>query len=128
MCTTPNGPAIHNPEVLHIQLLDWDNITPHIPAILNYIDTALQTPESRVLVHCALGVNRSAAAVTAYLCHHNHTDSSEALEYLKSRKPNVAPSVLFLNQIDNFFGRQNLSKKDPLVGFHERLQRRKAGL
>jgi protein-tyrosine phosphatase len=128
MCMTPNHPASHSPEILHIQLLDWDNITPHIPRIVQYIDSALQNPNNRVLVHCALGINRSASAVTTYLCHCNNTNSSTALEYLKSKKPDVQPSVLFLQQIDQYFGHQDTSKKDPLVSFHERLQRRKAGM
>jgi|HubBroStandDraft_4_1064222.scaffolds.fasta_scaffold164058_1 protein-tyrosine phosphatase len=128
MCTMPNHPASHHLEILHIQLLDWDNITPHIPGIVQYIDRALQNPDSRVLVHCALGINRSAAAVTTYLCHHNNTNSSIALGYLKSKKPDVQPSVLFLQQIDQYFGYQDTCRKDPLVSFHERLQRRKAGV
>jgi protein-tyrosine phosphatase len=128
MCTTPNHPASHDPEILHIQLLDWDNITSHIPRIVQYVDSALQNPNNRVLIHCALGINRSASAVTTYLCHCNNTNSSTALEYLKSKKPDVQPSVLFLQQIDQYFGHQDTSKKDPLASFHECLQRRKAGM
>ncbi len=130
MCMTPNPPASHDPatEILHIQLLDWDNITPHIPRIVRYIDSALQHSNNRVLVHCALGINRSASAVTTYLCRRNNSNSSTALAYLKSKKPDVQPSVLFLQQIDQYFGCQDTSKKDPLVSFHERMQRRKAGM
>ena len=37
MCMTPheeNSHASPRPETLHIQLLDWDDITPYIPQIL----------------------------------------------------------------------------------------------
>lgn len=52
MCTTPNpnGTYPDGCSILHIQLLDLDNITPHIPHILNFIDSALQDPRNRVLV------------------------------------------------------------------------------
>src|SRR5450432_3911517 len=128
ICMTPNHPASHDPEILHIRLVDWDNVTPHIPRIVQYIDSALQNSTNRVLVHCALGINRSASAVTSYLCHRNNTNSSTALEYVKSKKPDAQPSILFLRQIDRYFSRQDASKKEPLVSFHERLQRRKTGM
>ncbi|KFY53090.1 hypothetical protein V496_07924 [Pseudogymnoascus sp. VKM F-4515 (FW-2607)] len=128
MCRTPHEGSSHaspRPEILHIQLLDWDDITPYISLILQFIDTALQCPQNNVLVHCALGVNRSAAAVTAYLCHQNKTNSRAALEYLRSRKQDVQPSVMFLQQIDKFFGYNDTFGIDPMVAFHERLRKRK---
>ena len=128
MCMTPNNPTSNQPEILHLQLLDWDDITPYIPQIVQFIDSALQHPQNRVLVHCALGVNRSASAVTAYLCHRNGSDSTAALGYVKSKKPDVTPAVIFLHQIDRYFGREDASRKDPMVAFHERLLRRKAGI
>lgn len=131
MCMTPyknSSHASHAPQTLHIQLLDWDNIIPYIPQIIQFIDTALQHPQNRVLVHCALGVNRSAAAVTVYLCHRNGSNTTTALEYLKSRKQNVQPSVMFLQQIDKYFGYKDTFGIDPMVAFHERLRKRKEGI
>lgn len=120
--------ASHRPETLHIQLLDWDDITPYIPKIIQFIDSALQHPQNRVRVHCALGANRSAAAVAAYLSHRDGSNSTTALEHLKGRKQDVQPSVRFLQQIDRFFGYNDTSGIDPMVVFHERLRRRKAGM
>lgn len=130
MCMTPHEGSSHaspRPEILHIQLLDRDDITPYIPLVLQFIDTALQCPQNRVLVHCALGVNRSAAAVTAYLCHQNKTNSRATLEYLRSRKQDVQPSAMFLQQIDKFFGYNDTFGIDPMVAFRERLRRGKDG-
>ncbi|KFY75030.1 hypothetical protein V499_04985 [Pseudogymnoascus sp. VKM F-103] len=128
MCMTPHEDGSHDsprPETLHIQLLDWDDITPYIQLVLQFINTALQHSQNRVLVHCALGINRSAAAVTAYLCHQNKSNSRAALEYLRSRKPDVQPSVMFLQQIDRYFGYGDTFGIDPMVAFHERLRKRK---
>ncbi|KFX89851.1 hypothetical protein V490_06779 [Pseudogymnoascus sp. VKM F-3557] len=130
MCMTPHKAlphASHPPESPHLKLLDWDDITPYIPQILMFIDVALEHPQNRVLVHCALGVNRSAAAVTAYLCHRNGSNTTIALEYLKSRKSDVQPSAMFLQQIDENFGYKDTFEIDPMVAFHERLRKRKAG-
>lgn len=130
MCMTQHkalSHASHPPETLHIKLLDLDDITPYIPQILMFIDTALKHPQNRVLVHCALGVNRSAAAVTAYLCHRSGSNATTALEYLKSRKSDVQPSAMFLQQIDKYFGYKDTFEIDPMVAFHERLRKRKAG-
>ncbi|TVY68963.1 Dual specificity protein phosphatase MPK-4 [Lachnellula suecica] len=129
MCEAPNPREFFRPacRVLNIPLLDIDNIEPHIELIIRFIDSALQHPENRVLVHCALGINRSPSAVIAYLCHKNQIDSAAALRYLKSKKPNVNPSVLFLTQIDKYFGRY-VEKEDPLAAFAERLRLRIAGL
>jgi protein-tyrosine phosphatase len=124
MCTHRHPPDPSR-AYLHISLDDIDNIKPHIPQILEYIDNALQN-NGKILVHCALGINRSAAAIVSYLCHRNRTNSSAALEFLKEKKGDVKPSALFLKQIDQFFHREE-EKEDPLVGFHRRLQQRRQG-
>jgi len=122
LCTHPHPPD-RSRAYLHISLDDIDNIKPHLPQILEYIDNALQN-NGKVLMHCALGINRSAAAIVSYLCHRNQTNSSAKLEFLKEKKGDVKPSALFLKQIDQFFHREE-EKEDPLVGFHKRLQQRK---
>ncbi|TVY50830.1 Dual specificity protein phosphatase H1 [Lachnellula cervina] len=80
MCTTPSAPDATR-TYLHIPLLDWDDISPHISSIISFISSALlssvttppttETKTPKVLVHCALGVNRSAAAVITYLVWRN---------------------------------------------------------
>lgn len=77
-----------------------------------------------VLVHCALGINCSAAAVLTYLCHVKGCDSRDALEFWKTKKGDVKSSVLFMKQIDPHFGR-GVEEDHPLVGFHRRLKARK---
>jgi hypothetical protein len=122
MCGIPH-PFDSTRTYLHIPLNDIDNITPHIGKIIDFIENALRG-DGNILVHCALGLNRSASAILTYLCHRNHTNSTDALAFLQERKQDVEPSVIFLKQIDQFFNREVL-KEDPLVGFHRRLQERK---
>ncbi len=122
MCGTPH-PFDSTRAYLHISLNNIDNITPHIENIIQFIKNALRG-DGNILVHCALGPNRSASAVLTYLCHRNHINSAEALAFLRERKQDVEPLVIFLRQIDRFFN-QEVLEEDPLVGFHRRLQERK---
>ncbi|KAH8663436.1 protein-tyrosine phosphatase-like protein, partial [Tricladium varicosporioides] len=113
---------------LHISTLaDIDDITPHIPAILEFIGGALSpSPDTnKLLVHCAIGINRSPSAIIAYLCSTQNINATQALKIVKHKKPDVRPSKLFLAQVDRYFGRGNEREPDPMVGFHERLRRRK---
>ncbi|KAH7318990.1 protein-tyrosine phosphatase-like protein [Rhexocercosporidium sp. MPI-PUGE-AT-0058] len=122
MCKDPHDDDCGR-TILHIPLDDIDNITPHVSKILNFIETSIGSGGS-ILVHCALGLNRSVAAILAYLCHVQNVDSSTALTFLRTKKADVKPSALFLKQIDQYFGRAG-EMEDPLVGFHRRLQERK---
>ena len=72
-----------------------------------------------------LGLNRSVAAVVAYLCGVRGITVQEALEEVQEKKPDVRPSALFMVQIDRFFGRDNGEKDGRLKVLHERLQERK---
>lgn len=124
ICNTPH-PFDSTRTYLHIPLNDIDNIIPYMENIIHFIENALRG-NGDILVHCALGLSRSASAILAYLCHRNNTDSAEALAFLRERKQDVEPSVIFLKQIDQFFNREVL-EEDPLVSFHRRLQERKRG-
>lgn len=87
MCVHPH-PDDTTRSYLHIPLDDVDNIAPEIPKIIKFIDEAL-TNGGTVLVHCAIGLNRSAAAVVSYLCNLYKINASEALKLLKERKADV---------------------------------------
>ncbi|KAE9368278.1 hypothetical protein N431DRAFT_347078 [Stipitochalara longipes BDJ] len=115
---------------LHIPLDDIDDITPHIPDILSFINGALSSNftsdgQNKVLVHCMLGLNRSAAAVVAYICGVKGVCAAEALGGIQEKKPDVRPSAPPTAQIDRFFGRDDGKEDGKLRVVHERLQERK---
>lgn len=57
-------------------------------------------PDYPVLVHCAMGVSRSASVVAAHLMYHRHRPTlSEALIHLKRARPIVYPNRGFLAQL-----------------------------
>ncbi|XP_069011546.1 dual specificity protein phosphatase 13A-like [Embiotoca jacksoni] len=63
-----------------------------------YIHNALDTPGGRVLVHCAVGVSRSASIVLAYLMIHHHYILLEAINKVKERRW-IFPNRGFLKQL-----------------------------
>ena len=71
MCTQPHPLDANHPTQKYHQILinDIDNITPHIPAIISFISTAIKEENGTVLVYYHAGINRSVSAIVAYLCH-----------------------------------------------------------
>ncbi|XP_067344893.1 dual specificity protein phosphatase 13A-like [Channa argus] len=63
-----------------------------------YIQNALDTAGARVLVHCAVGVSRSASLVLAYLMIHHHYTLLEAISKVKEHRW-IFPNKGFLKQL-----------------------------
>jgi len=57
-----------------------------------------------ILVHCAAGMQRSAACIAMFLITLKHMKPSEAVDYIRSKRP-VAfrPAVNFKNAIEGFY-------------------------
>ena len=66
-----------------------------------YIDQAL-SKNKNVLVHCEMGISRSATIVVAYLRWKFDMTSHEALTVLRSKRPMVEPNLGFLRQLDDY--------------------------
>mmetsp|Transcript_109368 Transcript_109368/g.304267 ORF Transcript_109368/g.304267 Transcript_109368/m.304267 type:complete len:195 (+) Transcript_109368:39-623(+) len=68
-----------------------------------FLRGALEAPHgARVLVHCALGVNRSATIVVAWLMASQRWDRQRALKYVQRRRPLVNPVPRHLEQLEAF--------------------------
>ncbi|KAM9424323.1 dual specificity protein phosphatase 13A-like [Pholidichthys leucotaenia] len=63
-----------------------------------YIQNALDTTNARILVHCAVGVSRSASLVLAYLMIHHRYTLLEAINKVKERRW-IFPNRGFLKQL-----------------------------
>lgn len=66
-----------------------------------------------VLVHCGAGLSRSAAVVVAYLCRYAGMSYSEALGFIKARRPSVAPADCFKAAIERWLSLRALADKGP---------------
>ncbi|XXG83478.1 hypothetical protein AAC387_Pa10g1218 [Persea americana] len=86
-----------------IEVLDSPdtNLEQHFDECFNFIDEAKRLG-GRVLVHCFAGKSRSVTIVVAYLMKKYHKSLSQALDLVRSKRPQMAPNQGFMLQLRNF--------------------------
>lgn len=105
--------GVHLPclEVIDLEDDTEQDILAVLPRCLQFIDAgraALYDPPpaharpAGVLVHCTLGVSRSAAVVAAYIMARARVSLPEALVWLRAARPWVRPNDGFLEQLARF--------------------------
>lgn len=77
-------------------LKHWDNT-------FRYISQA-KNDGSKVLVHCKMGVSRSASVVIAYAMKAYDWTFSEALDHVKTQRNCIKPNKNFLTQLETYQG------------------------
>ena len=78
-----------------------DTMRTNIPVLVRYIDDHVSNGQN-VLVHCFAGQQRSAAVVAAYLIKKKGMTPDEAVEYVRSKKPDAfLHGVNFYDAIKN---------------------------
>lgn len=75
---------------------------------------------SKVLVHCKMGVSRSASVVIAYAMKAYNWDFSQALKHVKDKRNCIKPNNSFLLQLETYQGILDAMKN------REKLQRSKS--
>jgi protein-tyrosine phosphatase len=109
----------------HNAMVDCEDIVPYLPSIITFTETALSTRDSRVLVHSDLGINRSAAACILFLCRKTGVSSRTGLAMLRAKKPDVDPSIDYLEKIDEYFGiEKGAYEKEISIGFRNKVKAR----
>eukprot|EP00344_Euplotes_crassus_P003081 CAMPEP_0197009954 /NCGR_PEP_ID=MMETSP1380-20130617/52204_1 /TAXON_ID=5936 /ORGANISM="Euplotes crassus, Strain CT5" /LENGTH=155 /DNA_ID=CAMNT_0042431553 /DNA_START=17 /DNA_END=481 /DNA_ORIENTATION=+ len=66
-----------------------------------FIEKCLQD-KGTILVHCAAGISRSGAMMTAYSMYRDKVTFEEALEYVQSKRKKVFPNEGFREQLQEF--------------------------
>ncbi|CAD8126638.1 unnamed protein product [Paramecium sonneborni] len=81
---------------------DEDNyqISKHFDESYRFIEASRMS--TNVLVHCQMGISRSAVIVLAYLIKKDLIGAREALEYVEKRRPIIFPNNGFLRQLGTF--------------------------
>ena len=91
---------------------DWEyDILQHFDDSRAFIDDALERGGC-VLVHCALGVNRSGAICVAYIMLHGHMDLLQVAKLIKEKRGRVLTNRGFQQRIVSF-ARQHGCLKAP---------------
>ncbi|XP_065092465.1 protein phosphatase Slingshot isoform X2 [Ochlerotatus camptorhynchus] len=93
-------------------LKHWDNT-------FKYISRA-KMEGSKVLVHCKMGISRSASVVIAYAMKANDWDFNEALKHVKEKRNCIKPNKNFIMQLETYQGMLDAMKN------REKLQRSKS--
>ena len=75
-----------------------ENLLQHFPRTNSFIEDGLRE-EGAVIVHCAMGVSRSATVACAYLMNKFSLSPEEALEMARKARPLCNPNEGFLEQL-----------------------------
>jgi dual specificity phosphatase 12 len=88
----------------HIDIADDSsaNLLDHLEDALDFVDTAIDEEEGKVLVHCHNGMSRSAAVVLAVMCYSMGLQVDEAMDVLRMDCPHAAPNDGFMHQLRLF--------------------------
>ncbi|CAK5279122.1 unnamed protein product [Mycena citricolor] len=80
---------------------EYEDLLIHFPETCRFIEDAL-ADGGKVLVHCVMGVSRSTTVVTAYLMKSRLLSSLDALQLIRTCRPQVQPNYGFRKQLDTF--------------------------
>eukprot|EP00927_Polykrikos_kofoidii_P012663 TRINITY_DN15485_c0_g1_i1.p1 TRINITY_DN15485_c0_g1~~TRINITY_DN15485_c0_g1_i1.p1 ORF type:complete len:476 (-),score=79.38 TRINITY_DN15485_c0_g1_i1:297-1724(-) len=102
----PNAMWAHNESTaIEVRLVDIDDhpmadFLGEIPPVVRRIDDVMRNRKKGtndgVLVHCASGVSRSAAACAAWLMMRKHLSAEDALQVVKNARPEAKPNFGFV--------------------------------
>lgn len=90
---------------MNIRVYDVEatDLLSHWPATFNFINTARKSGQA-VLVHCKMGVSRSASTVIAYAMKQQYWTLDVALNYVRDRRSIIKPNEGFMKQLQTYSG------------------------
>lgn len=113
-----NVPGIQSTRV-HVDDHPYVRLDIHFDRIADEIHSAISSG-GKVLVHCVVGVSRSATLCIAYLMKHHKMSLFTAHEHVRSRRPIIRPNVGFWKQLVDYerklFGRNTVRMVNSVAG------------
>ena len=88
---------------LHLKIKDNENFD-----LINYFEEAnefinkCKLEGGTLLVHCKLGISRSASFVIAYLMENNNLSVEKALNFVKQKRNQIKPNEGFMSQLKRY--------------------------
>ncbi|KAI0738585.1 protein-tyrosine phosphatase-like protein [Daedaleopsis nitida] len=100
-------------KTLHVPLQDVEgaDILQHLDTTTAFIKSALEDKRSVVLVHCAMGISRSATVVCAYLVAAHGFAPHDAIDFVIAKREIVCPNLSFRRQLDIYAARLHGGRK-----------------
>ena len=110
------GPDYYNDieaNYMGIKLVDLpqENISLYFDQVADFIHHCLSN-HGKIVVHCAMGISRSATCVIAYLIKYCGKDTFEAITFLRRKRGIINPNSGFLEQLRKFQLRFNETNKN----------------
>jgi len=84
-----------------VQDSEYEDILIHLPLACRFIKGAINGG-GRVLVHCLMGISRSATIVAAYLMSSRHISTHKAIALIKRARPQIQPNYGFIKELHVF--------------------------
>ncbi|KZT67365.1 phosphatases II [Daedalea quercina L-15889] len=112
----PNLPQDLGLKTLHVPIRDevGVDILAYLDETTAWIKAALEENETnKVLVHCLVGMSRSATVVCAYILATTNMTPSETIDFVVSRRCVVCPNVGFRKQLEHYYMRLHPDAKSP---------------
>ena len=88
---------------IRVNDVEEEPMVKHWEDCFRYISEA-KKERKRVLVHCKMGVSRSASVVIAYTMKANDWNLSQALRFVQQRRGCVKPNPGFMKQLEEYEG------------------------
>ncbi|KAM7280330.1 hypothetical protein ACFE04_007464 [Oxalis oulophora] len=88
-------------KVVNVADREDTNLRQYFDECFAFIDEA-KTQGGGALVHCFVGRSRSVTIVVAYLMKKHGLSLSQALEHVKTRRPQACPNTGFITQLQDF--------------------------
>merc|ERR1712228_416531 len=97
----PNHFNEHNVKYLNVKVDDANSaqINQYFDPTNKFLDDVMNRDECRVLVHCQMGVSRSASIMIAYIMQRNKCSFEEAFKYVKNCRSCICPNESFEAQL-----------------------------
>lgn len=85
--------------LIHAEDNPQEDLLQHFRTTNSFLEAALAC-NGTVIIHCAMGISRSATVACAYLMYKQHLTVEQALARLREVRPLCAPNEGFLRQLD----------------------------
>ncbi|KAJ6457060.1 protein-tyrosine phosphatase-like protein [Mycena vitilis] len=80
---------------------EYEDLLIHLPDTCHFIEDALANG-GRVLIHCIMGVSRSATVLAAYLMKSRSLTTTAAISFIRQYRPRIQPNYGFVKQLETF--------------------------
>jgi len=99
----PSDEDKNDPSILHIQIDDRDTEELPLEDAVEWVGEQIRDGQ-RVLIHCNMGVSRSAALCIAFVMKDSQVSLERAYKFVEKQRPYIRPNPGFMRQLKQWEG------------------------